>query len=670
MHSGNGGIGRTRIAVVFAALGVLLLALAATNLCMGSVAVPLDNLGAILTRADTSSTLYQVVWDIRLPRLIAAMLLGGALALSGLLLQTFFNNPIAGPFILGISHGAKLAVALLMVVVVGATGVMHSWMSILAATLGSLAVTALAMLASRRMTSSSMLIVVGVMIGYLCNAITDFVITFASDASIVNLRNWSMGSFSGTSWSDVGGMSVVVLVCGACVFLLSKPLGAYLLGEQYARSAGVGIRAFRAALILLSSVLSACVTAYAGPISFVGIAVPHLVRNALGTNRPLQVIPASFLGGAAFCLLCDLVARCAFAPTEMTVSTVTAALGAPVVIWVLLQSKAGSRAAGRSTSSEGAGRAEEALSLGHGSVPAQDGSTRQDGFAPQDGCAPQDGSSMRDGYALQAADLAVGYDGIPLVNDVRLQISPGSVVTLIGPNGAGKSTILKTLAGELAPLGGTVLVGGRDLQGMSAQELARERSVLLTERLHTSLLTCEDVVEAGRYPYTGRLGILQEHDHEAVRDAMELVGVWDLRERDFMRVSDGQRQRVMLARAICQEPRVLMLDEPTSYLDIRYQIELLEVLRHLVRERSMGVVMTMHELSLARQASDWLVCVKDGAIAAQGSPQQVCRPQVIDKLFDLRPNTYDSHTGTIALDEAARAVATTATVGPRPGDEE
>ena len=226
MHSGNGGIGRTRIAVVFAALGVLLLALAATNLCMGSVAVPLDNLGAILTRADTSSTLYQVVWDIRLPRLIAAMLLGGALALSGLLLQTFFNNPIAGPFILGISHGAKLAVALLMVVVVGATGVMHSWMSILAATLGSLAVTALAMLASRRMTSSSMLIVVGVMIGYLCNAITDFVITFASDASIVNLRNWSMGSFSGTSWSDVGGMSVVVLVCGACVFLLSKPLGA------------------------------------------------------------------------------------------------------------------------------------------------------------------------------------------------------------------------------------------------------------------------------------------------------------------------------------------------------------------------------------------------------------------------------------------------------------
>ena len=237
---------------------------------------------------------------------------------------------------LGISSGAKLTVALLMVVVVGATGVMHSWMSILASTLGSLAVTALAMLASRRMTSSSMLIVAGVMIGYLCNAITDFVITFASDASIVNLRNWSMGSFSGTSWSDVGGMSVVVLVCGACVFLLSKPLGAYLLGEQYARSAGVGIRAFRAALILLSSVLSACVTAYAGPISFVGIAVPHLVRNALGTNRPLQVIPASFLGGAAFCLLCDLIARTVFAPTELGISTVTAVFGAPVVLWMLV----------------------------------------------------------------------------------------------------------------------------------------------------------------------------------------------------------------------------------------------------------------------------------------------------------------------------------------------
>ncbi len=655
MHDGNAGIRHTRTAAVFAALGVLLVALAATNLCMGSVAVPLHDLGAILTRSDTSSTFYQVVWDIRLPRLVAAMLLGGALALSGLLLQTFFNNPIAGPFILGISHGAKLAVALLMVVVVGATGVMTSWMSILAATLGSLAVTGLVMLASRRITSSSMLIVVGVMIGYLCNAMTDFVITFASDASIVNLRNWSMGSFSGTSWSDVAGMSVVVLLCSACVFLLSKPLGAYLLGEQYAQSAGVNIRAFRAALILLSSVLSACVTAYAGPISFVGIAVPHLVRNALGTNRPLQVVPASFLGGAAFCLLCDLISRCAFAPTEMTVSTVTAALGAPVVIWVLLQSRRSPRVESKAVTTEGSGREAVAEECSR-AVPQERALFEHEHLMrpPRDLTPLTDhasgGAPPTCGPTLRTTNLAVGYDANPLVSNVELEVSPGSVVTLIGPNGAGKSTILKTLAGELAPLGGTVLMGERDLAGMSARELAQERSVLLTERPRTNLLTCEDVVEAGRYPYTGSLGILQERDHEAVRDAMELVGVWDLRGRDFMHISDGQRQRVMLARAICQEPRILMLDEPTSYLDIRYQIELLEVLRYLVRSRNVGVIMTMHELSLAREASDWLACVKDGAIAAQGTPQEICQPQVINKLYDLKPGSYDAHTGTIALD--------------------
>ena len=250
---------------------------------------------------------------------------------------------------------------------------------------------------------------------------------------------------------------------------------------------------------------------------------------------------------------------------------------------------------------------------------------------------------------LEARSLAVGYDAKPLVEGIELEAHLGQVVTLIGPNGAGKSTMLKTLAGHLAPCGGAVYLMGRDLSGLPVAERARELSVLLTDRVRTDLLTCMDVVEMGRHPHTGRLGMLSDEDRMQVRAAMELVHVWDLRHRDFMRLSDGQRQRVMLARAICQQPRVLILDEPTNYLDIRYQIELLDILRRLVEGREMGIVMSLHELPLARVASDWVVCVKDGTVLAQGTPEEVFVARTIDELYDLEPGSFDPVTGGIRL---------------------
>ncbi len=333
---------KRRIVLAFALLTAALVALVLANLCIGTVPVPAGQIPRILS-ADpvrlgaAEKTLYQVIWSIRLPRLCAAIILGGALALSGFLLQTFFNNPIASPFVLGVSSGAKLAVALAMIVVVGSLGVMTSWMLVLAAFLGSLVVMGFVLLVARRVRSGAVLIVAGVMVGYICSAATDFLVTFASDQNIVNLRNWSMGSFSGIAWKDVRVMTLVVAVAAICSFLLAKPMGAFQLGEAYAQSMGVDVRRFRTQLVVLSSLLSATVTAFAGPISFVGIAVPHLVKRLLGTSKPLLVVPASFLGGSCFCLLCDLIARSAFAPTELSLSTVTALFGAPVVIWVLLE---------------------------------------------------------------------------------------------------------------------------------------------------------------------------------------------------------------------------------------------------------------------------------------------------------------------------------------------
>ncbi len=328
---------RQRTTLVFVLLTALLLVFSILNLCIGTLMISPADLWGMLINLDAESTSFQVIWDIRVPRLIAAALLGGALALAGFLLQTFFNNPIAGPYILGISSGAKLAVALVMIVVLGSSQVMPSWLLVGSAFVGSALAMLLVLLVSQRIDSMAMLIVAGVMIGYICSAATDFLITFASDSNIVNLKDWSLGSFSGISWNDIGVIAVLVLASSALVFALSKPIGAFQLGEQYAKSVGVNVRRFRVVLIVLSSLLAACVTAFAGPISFVGIAVPHVIKRLLATSKPLVVIPASFLGGAIFCLFCDLLARSLFSPVEMSISAVTALFGVPVVISILLR---------------------------------------------------------------------------------------------------------------------------------------------------------------------------------------------------------------------------------------------------------------------------------------------------------------------------------------------
>ena len=328
-----------RFFIVLFALLATLFVFICLNVMLGSVQASASDTLSILFGRGGDDTLTNVIYKIRLPRMLAGVFLGGALALAGFLLQTFFNNPIAGPYVLGISSGAKLTVALVMVMVLGANKSIGSVALIGAAFVGAMLSMGFVLLVSQKIRRSAMLIVSGVMLGYIFSAITDFIITFADDASIVNLHNWSRGSFSGVSWNDVRVMAAVVLITSLLIFFLSKPIGAYQLGESYAKSMGVNVKAFRAALILLSSILSACVTAFAGPISFVGIAVPHLVKALLKTSKPLLVIPICFLGGAIFCLVCDLIARTLFSPLELSISSVTAVFGAPVVIAVMLKKR-------------------------------------------------------------------------------------------------------------------------------------------------------------------------------------------------------------------------------------------------------------------------------------------------------------------------------------------
>ena len=328
---------QVRIAGAFLLLIMLLLLSLIWSICSGSVSVPIMEFLQELREPKLRGMAWTIIWEIRLPRALAALILGGALALSGYLLQTFFHNPIAGPFVLGISSGSKLLVALVMVGFLEWNITINSGMLVAAAFAGALLSMLFVLLVARKMEQMAMLIVGGVMIGYICSAITDFVVTFASDADIVNLHNWSRGSFSGMTWENVAVMAGVTFVSAAAVFLLSKPIGAYQMGETYAKSMGVNVAHLRFFMVILSSILSGCVAAFAGPVSFVGIAVPHLIRWLFADTRPLVLIPGCFLGGSVFCLFSDWLARTVFAPTELSISTVTAVFGAPVVIFVMMR---------------------------------------------------------------------------------------------------------------------------------------------------------------------------------------------------------------------------------------------------------------------------------------------------------------------------------------------
>ncbi|HBU12399.1 MAG TPA: iron ABC transporter ATP-binding protein [Clostridiales bacterium] len=256
---------------------------------------------------------------------------------------------------------------------------------------------------------------------------------------------------------------------------------------------------------------------------------------------------------------------------------------------------------------------------------------------------------MSDTVYFRTKDLAVGYHGVPLIKDIGIALEKGRILTLIGPNGSGKSTILKSIAKYLKALHGTVYLDGRSLDGMTNKDLSRRMSVVLTEKLKTELMTCEDVVATGRYPYTGQLGILSEQDRAHVREAMALVHTLDLRARDFTKISDGQRQRVLLARAICQQPRIIVLDEPTSFLDIHYKLELLSILRDMAKRRKIAVILSMHEIDLAQKISDYVLCVKGETIAHYGTPGEIFERALITELYGLSNGSYNPLFGSMEM---------------------
>ena len=250
---------------------------------------------------------------------------------------------------------------------------------------------------------------------------------------------------------------------------------------------------------------------------------------------------------------------------------------------------------------------------------------------------------------FSTSELSVGYNGKPLIHDIEMRLAKGRILTLIGPNGSGKSTILKTITKYLESLHGTVFIGGRALSAMTSGELAQQVSVVLTARMKTERMTCEDVVETGRYPYTGKLGILSTRDHVAVENAMALVHATALRDQSFMQISDGQRQRVLLARAIAQEPQIIVLDEPTTFLDIHYKLELMDILRMLARDKGIAVIVSLLELDMAERIADDVRCVKGETIAHYGAAEDIFQEDLIHELYDLDNGSFNPLFGSLEM---------------------
>lgn len=253
---------------------------------------------------------------------------------------------------------------------------------------------------------------------------------------------------------------------------------------------------------------------------------------------------------------------------------------------------------------------------------------------------------MKEHFLCGAQGLAIGYGKTPLLSDICLGVQPGQILTLIGPNGAGKSTLLRTLAGQLAPMGGTVLLEGRSLADYTGTQRAQKLALMAPHSRRMELTTCFDFVSAGRYPYTGRLGILSAGDRQQVHRALELVGAAQLADRDFNRISDGQRQRILLARALCQQPEVILLDEPTSFLDIKGKIELLTILKELAHTGQLAVILSLHELELAEKIADTVVCVSPGGVSGVLTPEQAFQPENIRALYGLTEQQYTALFGT------------------------
>ncbi|MFT3854340.1 MAG: iron chelate uptake ABC transporter family permease subunit [Ilumatobacteraceae bacterium] len=539
---------------------------------------------AKLTGGTSGLTQIQdaIVWQFRLPRVLLAALCGAGLAVSGAILQSLLRNPLADPYMLGISSGAGLGAVGVVVLGLGGGVVGLGGGAFVGALATFVLVLTLARFAGR---SVAVLILAGVAIAQLCSALTSFVIFASADAQQTrSVLFWLMGSLATSRWSDVAITAVVVSIGLTICILTASMLDAFTFGEDAAASLGINVGRTRSMLLVVTTLITAVLVSRSGSIGFVGLTLPHAARAIVGVKHRV-LIPTSALLGAIFLVWVDTIARAAFAPQEAPRGRDD---GADRRARVRLHP----RASGPTARAIGAGR-----------------------------------QPMR----LRAESVSWSASYTLILDHVDVDAAPGTTVGLLGPNGSGKSSLMRVLAGLRAPSSGDVSLDEERLVDLPRRTVARRMALVEQDVATDQDPLVRDVIDLGRIPHRRPWAAESGVDREMVEQAAATTHVDNLLDRRYATLSGGERQRVQLARALAQEPAVLLLDEPTNHLDIRHQLELLA----LARRTPVTVVMALHDLNLAAAFCDSLIVLNDGRVVATGSPEEVLTPELIESVYGV-----------------------------------
>ncbi len=615
-------------------LGVALGATAAASLAAIAVALEMGPLPAgILRGGDTALAL-----SVRGPRVLAGALVGAALASSGVAFQALLRNPLADPFILGVSGGA--AVGAVGAMTIGAGGGAAFAATPLFAFAGALGATLLVWGLARRRTGTETerLLLTGVVVNAFLSALILLFSYLAPPGARLRILQWMTGNLdaAGSGAAELALLGAILAAAFAIFFALARDLDLLSLGDRAAAHLGVNVPRARALLFFAGSLATGAAVAAGGLVGFVGIVVPHALRLLVGPDHRV-LVPAAFLAGGGFLALADGVARTALLPDELPVGVLTALSGGPFFLFLLLRRP---RLSARAAGPQPAG--EEPIALAPPPAAASASATATATAAASASATATVSASATAtaaaadlaATALVAREIELAYGGRPVLRGVDLEVRPGEMLALFGPNGAGKSTLLRVLAGDLSPVRGAVTIGGRPLRALGRREIARLLGVVPQEPLAPLPYTAGEIVLMGRAPRVARFRMEGEADARAALRALAALGAAALCDRPVGELSGGERQRVAIARAIAQETPVLLLDEPTAFLDVRHQVEAFRLLRALARERGRAVLVASHEVNLAAQYADRVALLgPDGRLRAIGPPEEALRADLLADVF-------------------------------------
>lgn len=599
-----GYLTRRQAVIVVLGLGLLLLLGAMVALAMGSESIAtwqiLSALVAKLTGAASGLTLEQdvIVFGLRLPRIGLAIGVGAALAMAGASFQALLRNPLADPYVLGVSGGA--AVGSILAILLAANLAFAQPVFSFA---GAMAATMIVFWLGRRDDDPARMALSGVVLSTFLASMIALMTSVASNLKLRQITLWLLGDLSSGSYEGLIFVLISIAVCLLALMTQARALNLMMVGERDAFALGVETSRVRWVVHLAASLVTGAAVAAGGAIGYVGLVVPHLVRLAVGADNRL-VIPASALAGSLLVLLADTAARTAIAPRELPTGAITALVGAPVFIYLLLRKTF--------------------------VVPPSGGVHQKRELAVTEIQPPEGGTTN----TLSLRNIHFSYHQRPVLSGVSLELRAGEIVALLGPNGTGKSTLLGVAYGALQPSAGEVLFDGQPINRFSRRELAAHIAVVAQSGEVRFPLTALEYVLTGRFAYASSVGFDSPHDVELAMQALRDTDAAQFTHRYFNELSSGERQRVVLARALAQQSRLLLLDEPTANADIAHQVSLLSLVRALTHERRLGALVVTHEINLAADFADRVALLKDGNLLACGAPAEVMTEPLLSELFD------------------------------------